>query len=442
MHRKEAVAVKQNKKANFMVILIFLCAVIAFAYSYNSYITTMVADAAYNDKEILHNYNSEIIRKLTSQESVAGWSEIVEQYEDIVIVIENSSNKVVVRSIGKTWSALDVKVQTPFKFGGEAYLIKSSVYLLRDYVSDVRSMVEFVFVEFIIGLACLGLIVLLIYHAMLRYYSGLYKAIEEYDKTGKLKKIALKGYAGEIYNRFESLTQNLERQQQNQRRIIASISHDIKTPLTSIMGYAERLSKDNVSQERRERYLDTVYGKSIEIQQLINEFDEYLGYNLIQELKTEVITASELAAFVSNEYLEDFEPSGVKLNILNYADEAKMAIDTGKFKRVFGNIFGNCMKHFKDGEKIIDFEISCDKKRIYINIGDNGEGVEEEKLEVIFEPLYTSDEGRKVAGLGLAICREITDRHSGKIYAKASRYGGLEICIELDRCDKKNRNTY
>ena len=76
------------------------------------------------------------------------------------------------------------------------------------------------------------------------------------------------------------MTKNLERQQQNQRRIIASISHDIKTPLTSIMGYAERLSKDNVTQERKERYLDTVYTKSVEIQQLVNEFDEYLGYNL------------------------------------------------------------------------------------------------------------------------------------------------------------------
>lgn len=435
-------SVIQSKKANFMVLLIFLCAVIAFAYSYNAYVTTIVADAAYNDKEILHNYNSEIIRKLTAQESVANWSEIVEQYEDIVIVIENSSNKVVVKSIGKTWSALDVKVQTPFEFGGEAYLIKSSVYLLRDYVSDVRTMVRFVFVEFIIGLACLSLLILIIYNAMLRYYRGLYKAIEEYDKTGKLKKIALKGYAGEIYSRFESMTKNLEIQQQNQRRIIASISHDIKTPLTSIMGYAERLGKDNITPERKARYIDTVYGKSLEIQQLVNEFDEYLGYNLIQEMKTEIITAGELADFVTREYVSELEPSGVKLNILNYADEAKMAIDMGKFKRVFGNIFGNSMKHFISEKKLIDFEISCDKKKIYINISDSGDGVEEEKLDMIFEPLYTSDEGRKVAGLGLAICREIVESHSGKIYARTSRYGGLEICIELDRSDIKKKNIY
>ena len=130
----------QNKKANILVILIFLGVIVAFAYSYNAYVTTVVADAAYNDKEILQGYNNEIIRKLVLQDSVAGWSDIVQQYEDIVIVIENSSNKVVTKSIGRTWSALDVKVQTPFKFGGEAYLIKSSVYLLRDYVTDIRQL--------------------------------------------------------------------------------------------------------------------------------------------------------------------------------------------------------------------------------------------------------------------------------------------------------------
>lgn len=427
----------QNRKVNIMVILILLGVIVAFAYSYNAYVTNVVTDAAYNDKEILQSYNSEIVRKLVAQESVEDWSEIVQQYEDIVIVIENSSNKVVTKSEGRTWSALDVKVQTPFEFGGEAYLIKSSVYLLRDYVTDVRQLVKFVFIEFLIGLASLSLLIFIIYSIMLRHYVGLYKAIEEYDKTGRLKKVVLKGYAAKVYSRFESLTENLQRQQQNQRRIITSISHDIKTPLTSIMGYAERLSKDEMPEERRLRYIDTVYGKSLEIQELVNEFDEYLGFRLPQELKTETVSAKDIAFIVKKEYQDELELSGVDFNVNNYAVEAQVCIDIGKFKRVFGNIFSNSVKHFKDRKKIIDFDISCDGKILYINISDSGEGVEEEKMNMIFEPLYTSDEGRKVAGLGLSICREIINSHSGKIYAKTSKFGGLEICIELDRCDKK-----
>ena len=317
----------QNRKTNIFVILIFLGVIAAFAFAYNSYVTRVVADAVYNDKETLQSYNNEIIRKLVAQDSVAGWSDIVEQYENIVVVIENSSNKVVTKSIGRTWPALDVKVQTPFEFGGEAYLIKSSAYLLRDYVTDVRGMVQFVFVEFVIGLSALCLLILIMYNLMLRPYRGLYKAIEEYDKTGKLKKVNLKGYEGRIYSRFESMTKNVERQQQNQRRIIASISHDIKTPLTSIMGYTEILGKDGVSEERRARYLETIYGKSAEIQQLVNEFDEYLGYNMPQELRKETVSAGEMVRAISEEYREDIELKGVKLKINNNAGNAKINVD-------------------------------------------------------------------------------------------------------------------
>ncbi len=428
-----------NRKVNVLLSLFLIGIIIAFSFLFNYHVTQTIYDVASNDKEILHEYNNEIISKLISEKSVSGWSEIVEQYKDVVIVIEDGDNNVVTRSAGRTWNKLDVKVQTPFEFGGEAYLIKSSVYLFRDYVGDVYKMVMFVFVEFLICLSALGILVVIIYNVVVRYYSGLYKAIEEYDKTGKLKNIVLKGYAGKIYARFESLTKNLERQQNNQRHIIASISHDIKTPLTSIMGYAERLTKDNISEERQKRYLDTVYGKSLEIQRLVNEFDEYLSFNIPQELKMQVISVEELVKKVVDEYCEELELAGVSFRVLNYADEAEIMIDKNKFKRVFGNIFSNSLKHFKDREKKIDFEILSDKNTVYINISDNGEGVEEEKLDVIFEPLYTSDKGRKVAGLGLAICREIVDSHSGSIYAKASQSGGLTICIEIGRCDKKNR---
>ncbi len=428
---------KQIKKANFLMVLVLLGVITAFAYSYNAYITSVVADAAYNDKAILHGYNNEIISKLVEEDSVSDWSEIVEQYEDVVIVIENSSNKVVTKSIGRTWSTLDVKVQTPFEYNGEAYLIKSSVYFLRDYVTDVRIMVKFIFMEFLIGLSALCLLIFIIYLIMLRPYRGLYRAIAEYDKTGALRRVSLKGYAGNVYSRFISMTENLERQQKNQQRIIASISHDIKTPLTSIMGYTEQLRKDNISPERKKRYLDTVYDKSCEIQQLVDEFDEYLSFNMSHEIKKEEIGAREIHKSIIYDYADELHSFGVDFSVSNYADDAAILIDRQKFKRVLGNIFGNSLKHFSTDNPMIDVDISCDKDTLFIEISDNGEGVEEEKLDMIFEPLYTSDEGRKVAGLGLSICREIIDSHGGKIYARKSKLGGLAVCIELTRTDKK-----
>lgn len=415
-----------------------LAAVIAFAFSYNSLVTTAVTNAAYNDNETLLAYNNEIIKKLIAEPSVENWPAIVEQYEEVVIVIENSENDVVTRSEGRSWTALDVKVQTPFEYKGNAYLIKSSVYLLRDYITDVRVLVQFVFIEFLIGLSALSVLVLLIYTIMLRPYRLIYHAIEEYDKTGQLKKIPVRGYAGQVYRRFVSVTENLTHQQDNQRRIIASISHDIKTPLTSIMGYTERLKSDTVSPGRKEKYLDTVYTKGCEIRQLIDEFDEYLSYNLTKELKTEDVTAEEIAEMLKAEYADELENAGIGFTVRNSCNEhVKVSVDFQKLRRVFGNIYSNSLKHFDKSEKIILTELYTSGKRVHIDISDNGEGVSEDKLEIIFEPLYTSDEGRKVAGLGLANCREIIEAHGGRIYALKAETGGLKICIELDR-KKKN----
>lgn len=431
---------KQDRIASFLVILVLLAAVVAFAFSYNASVTTAVTNAAYNDNEVLREYNNEIIKKLIAEPSVENWSTIVEQYEEVVIVIENSENDVVTRSQGRNWTALDVKVQTPFEYKGKAYLIKSSVYLLRDYITDVRVLVEFVFMEFLIGLSALSVLVLIIYTIMLRPYKVIYNAIEEYDKTGKFKDVKIRGYAGQVYRRFAAVTENLKRQQNNQRRIIASISHDIKTPLTSVMGYTERLKSDSISKERKERYLDTVYLKSREIRQLIDEFDEYLSYNMIKELKTETVTANEVADMLRNDYVDEFENAGVKFEIVNTCSESvRISADMQKLRRVFSNILANSYKHFDKDEKIIRVAFYADRKKLYIDVSDNGEGVDDDKYEIIFEPLYTSDEGRKVAGLGLANCREIVLAHDGRIYAVKSEMGGLKVCIEFNR--KKNKVT-
>lgn len=429
---------KQDKFAPFLVILILLAAVVAFAFSYNSSVTTTVTNAAYNDNRTLLAYNNEIIKKLVAEPSVESWSEIVEQYEEVVIVIENSENDVVTRSKGRNWTALDVKVQTPFEYKGNAYLIKSSVYLLRDYITDVRELVKFVFFEFLIGLSSLSVLVLIIYTIMLRPYKMIYNAIEEYDKTGKLRHLKIRGYAGQVYRRFVAVSESLTRQQNNQQRIIASISHDIKTPLTSIMGYTERLKSDSITPERKQRYLDTVYIKGCEMRQLIDEFDEYLSYNTIKDLKTEYISASDIACVLKEEFADEFENSQVCFDIKNRCSEHDgIMADIQKLRRVFSNIYSNSLKHFRDGQKHILTEIYRVNDKLFIEISDNGEGVPSDKLEIIFEPLYTSDEGRKVAGLGLANCREIIAAHEGKIHAENNNPSGLKICIELKISKKR-----
>ncbi len=421
---------KRNSIITFFVLFIML---VAFGYFYNASVRATISDAASSARSTLYEYNNEIISKLVAEDSVENWNDIVNDYDEIIVIVEDSQNNEVAKSKENTWSALDVKVQTPFEFKGKSYLMISSVYLLEDYVADVRAIKKFIAIELFMIMSAFLLVIFLIYTILLRPLTKLYRVIEEYDKTGEMKKTRIRGYAGKVHRRFVSMTENLEANQRNQNRIIASISHDIKTPLTSIMGYAERLQKEGISEERKKRYLGTVYEKSLEIKELVNEFDEYLSFGQKQHSEMTVYSVEKISQAIYRDYEADLEDAGVVLSVNNYAEDALVEIDKIQFKRVFGNIFANSVKHFKGKEKVIRVDIYADKNSVYFHINDNGEGVPEENLELIFEPLFTSDEGRKVAGLGLSICREIIDSHSGIIFARKSDLGGLEICIEIDR---------
>ena len=314
----------------------------------------------------------------------------------------------------------------------------SSVYLLRDYEADSRELVQSFFVEFLIGISTLFLLLFIIYSIIIRPYRKFYYAMEQYDRTGKLEEQRFKGYVGKIYQRFAQLTEHLEKEQENQQRIIANISHDIKTPLTSILGYAERLERDDLPPERRARYLATIYGKAQEIRLLMDEFDEYLSYKMIAPLHMETLTTEKMKELLEKEYRSDLELMEVAFAVNNHAPQCCVVLDRMRMNRVFGNLISNSVKHLPESDRRIEIDLLDRNDMLMIRVSDNGEGVAEEKLEEIFEPLYTSDEGRKVAGLGLAISREIVESLGGTIHAERAELGGLCVCMTLPKGDLKD----
>ncbi len=418
------------RKSRLFYAITLLAVILLFISFYNTSIKSSIRQISTNDKDELQSYNNEIVVRLTEQKSTENWAEIVEEYENLSIKLEDSGNNVIVRHISDHSTSLDAKKRTAFEFKGKAYLLTSSIYIFRDFS---RSAMKYILVELIIVVVAFAIVILLIYAMMLRPFQKFYMLIEEYEKTGDLSNEKFRGYVGKVYERFILLTKNLEDQQNKQRRIIASISHDIKTPLTSLMGYTERLQKGNISPERREKYLGTVYNKSLEIRGLVDEFDEYLDYNMLQKAKTIVVSVQDLKNDIISEYADELESMGVDLRVFCEEKKSYLRVDLTKMKRVFGNLIGNSLKHFNKDEKIIQISFVSNKNKIVITFEDNGEGIDSEDYELIFEPLYTSDKGRKVAGLGLAICREIIESHDGKIYAKNSTLGGLQICIELNK---------
>ena len=420
------------RKNNLIVLVILLFFISLFIFSYNFSVRMVVSNVSEDNRQLLQHKNTQIISVLQESKSRKEWEKILLDYEDVNVIIENSKGKIVAKNIKDTDFSESITQRKQFDFQEKTYTIISSVHLLNNFSEHMGSLINFIIMEFIVGVFILLASITIMYLFIIRPYKAFYDSMEEYEKSGKIVKRTFKGYVGKIYNRFFALTKNLEANEKKQKRIIASISHDIKTPLTSIMGYTERLSKDNISEDRKKRYLETIYSKAVEIRRLVDEFDEFLSYNSLGQTEKEILKLSSVFESLRKEYEDELSSYGVSAEFISEENGEEILADRKKLSRVFGNIIGNSVKHFDDEKnKKIRFKLSVNKKEAVITVSDNGRGVKEENLEVIFEPFYTSDKGRKVAGLGLSICREIIENHGGQIFARKSDMGGLEIVISL-----------
>ncbi len=421
----------KGRKNDILFVFFLSVAFTCVCFYYFHSVSNMINQYAERDTTLLQNFNEDIMSKLQDTGSTAEWQKIVDSYDGVIIDIKDDEDRSVAHTTNKEWSIIDTKVQKAFVYKDNAYILRTSVYFVRDYLTDSGYLFKLIIIVFGMVTLFIVLISLIIYTLMLRPMHKLYDSIEKYEKGEPIKRMNRRSEIARLQNRFVDMTETISKQQQNQRRIIASISHDIKTPLTSIMGYAEMMKKENLSEERKQRYLNTVYEKAVAIRDIVDDFDEYLSYNLDSSLRKTKMTVTEMLEKLTESYEDELHSYGVDLICNIEQSNDIIDVDIQKMRRVIGNIIGNSLKHFNSERKLI--EIECKKKpgAAQIIISDNGEGVESEKLEVIFEPLYTSDQGRKVAGLGLAICKEIVESHGGEIYAEKSKFGGLAVVIEL-----------
>lgn len=266
-------------------------------------------------------------------------------------------------------------------------MIKVEKPLQINEIKKIPFIKYIVVAEVVIGIFILFFTMIIIYYKIVKPIMYLQKDIDRFDEIGWLK------------NNFVELTENLEEEKKNQNRIIASISHDIKTPLTSIMGYSEMIKNKNMPQERKNRYIEIIYSKSQNIKELIDEFDIYLGSNLESSIKKKPISVKELSKIIDEEYRDELTQLGIQFDIKSNCDEFILNIDMSKMRRVFGNIIGNSIKNMKKDYKKIEINFKENQENILISIEDNGCGVDDDKIEKIFEVLYTSDKSRNVAGL-------------------------------------------
>lgn len=229
-----------------------------------------------------------------------------------------------------------------------------------------------------------------------------------------------------IHNEFVNLTNELDKEKIEQNRIIASISHDLKTPLTSIIGYADLIREEDNSATIR-RYNEKISNKAMHIKDILSMFDEYLVNYDKTPLNLSEITISDIVNSLNNDYKIELNNNNIKFKVITKIGNDIIRVDVLKLKRIFSNLISNAIRYIdKDGEIKIEIKKVDNKYRFIVS--DNGIGVDEKIIDKIFDPFYTTDKSRKISGLGLSICHEFVEMHKGEIRA----YNDNGLTIEFD----------
>ena len=253
-----------------------------------------------------------------------------------------------------------------------------------------------------------------------------------YEQDEKPRHTTRRDEVGRIQNAFADLVEAVESKELAQRRLIASISHDLKTPLTSVIGYSERLRDSTLSPEKRQVYQERIYEQAMRIRALVDAFDDYLDTGLQSgSTPMSLTTAQALCEKLEQEYAAELSDAGVTLHIRCDAPEAKLICSWEHLRHLFGNLISNALHHADVRPLVLELTCCREGGWIVFRFSDNGKGVPEELIEEIFQPLYTSDKGRKVSGLGLSICRSIAKAHGGTLVAQNRAEGGLELVLRL-----------
>lgn len=304
---------------------------------------------------------------------------------------------------------------------------------LYDLLDNIYELVfERAYFIFIIFGTTLIIVLSLLYKLLNKIFSYVFAVSESADKLfdKNVEYINLPPEMVEVekkLNHFKTEAIKNERlareNEQKKDELIVYLAHDIKTPLTSMIGYLSLLSEiKDMPQEQRNRYIGIALDKSYRLEYLINELFDVARFNSEKiVLEKEEINLNLMLEQIA----DDFYPTLKEMNKkINFTSDEKTILyaDPDKLSRVFNNLIKNAVNYSKENTDI-DISILNKENQATVKITNKGKQIPKEKLDKIFEKFYRLDSSRISktggSGLGLAIAKEIVELHGGRIYAES-----------------------
>lgn len=276
----------------------------------------------------------------------------------------------------------------------------------------------------------------------IRYIQYISKSLLEINDQAYLKEVRVEGndeiseLAKNINIMSDRLKDNYEREKKREDEkndLIVAVSHDLKSPLTSIIGYLDLLKNEKFHyDEEQKSYLNIAYNKSLSLKNLILELFEYTkianGYIELEKVRFNIAV---LINQILGEHITFFNDKHIDVSIECDSEEMFCKIDIQRMMRVIENIINNAEKYSYENSKFnVKIMKSTDDIRIiFENKGDN---IPKEEIDKIFEKMYRLDKSRTKAeegsGLGLAIAKKIVELHNGDMWATCE---GNDIKINM-----------
>lgn len=224
----------------------------------------------------------------------------------------------------------------------------------------------------------------------------------------------------------------------NRKALIANISHDLKTPITSINGYIEAvLEVETMPEESLRRYLRIISNNTIYMNKLIDDLFLFSKLDMQKlEFKFETVRIKPYFNDLMEEFKYELEERKIGFIYKDHLEkDYKVEIDLKRLQQVYRNVIGNAVKYGKNDGLAITVDLYEKDGYVCTNIGDNGPGIQEDKLEHIFDRFYRIDNERTKdlmsTGLGLSIAKELVDAHKGKISVSSMENKGTSFTIQL-----------
>ncbi len=243
-----------------------------------------------------------------------------------------------------------------------------------------------------------------------------------------------------LYDSFNEMVKLLDESEKQRKaleadkqRMLAGLSHDLKTPITIIQGFAKAINDGIVSKEDEKKYLQLIVNKSASMSELVNKFYEY---NKLEHPDFALERSREDVAELARSFLagiyDEFEVRGYKLDTQIVEEELFCNVDKQQILRVFENLVGNFFKYTPIGSTLL-FVVKKEGNTAKISLADNGPGISDEAKGDLFEAFVVGEKSRSKqgSGLGLAVCKKIISMHGGTIELAKDVTEGYSVQFDI-----------